>query len=96
MTDRTAFDALMHQVCVERGWCGAVVNGRPMHVTQFLPKSGIVTADQFAGWLFDADGVDPDEDREKWQSHIDGLREAFIRHMGGTVVDAKRLTWNDC
>lgn len=96
MTDRTPFDALMYEVCVERGWCGAIVNDRPMHVTQFLPKNGSVTADQFVGWLFEADGVDPDEDRVKWQIHIDGLREAFIRHMGGVVVDVKGLAWSDC
>lgn len=93
MTDRTPFDALMHEVCVEQGWCGSVVADRPMHVTDLLPKSGTVTADQFVGWLFEADGVNPDEDRAKWQSHIDGLREAFIRHMGELSVDVQRLAW---
>ncbi|CAH0353714.1 hypothetical protein [Sphingobium sp. CECT 9361] len=91
----TPFDALMHEVCVERGWCGAIVNDRPMHVTDFLPESGTVTADQFVGWLFDADGVNPDVDREKWQKHIDGLRNAFIRHMGGCSVDVQMLVWSD-
>jgi hypothetical protein len=94
MTSKTAFNALMHEVCVERGWCGAVVNGSPLHVTDLLPESGIVTADQFAGYLFEADGVDPDEDRAKWQSHIDGLREAFIRHMGAHSIDVRFLRWD--
>jgi len=47
-------------------------------------------------WLFDADGIDPNEDRAKWQSHIDGLRNAFVRHMGGAVVDVRRLRYNGC
>lgn len=91
MTERTPFDALMHEVCVVRGWCGAVVDNRPTHVTDFLPHNGNVTADQFVDWLFKADGVDPDEDREKWQGHIDGLRDAFVLHMSGFSVDVQQL-----
>ncbi|MGV2494923.1 hypothetical protein [Pelagerythrobacter aerophilus] len=91
MTERTPFDELMHEVCADRGWCGAIVDNRPLHVTDFLPGHGTVTADQFVGWLFEAEGVDPDQNRVKWQSHIDGLREAFVRHMGGYSVDARRL-----
>jgi len=94
MTDQSALEALMHEVCVERGWCGSVVDGQPLHVTDFLPEKGAVTADQFAGWLFAADGVDPDEDRAKWQTHLDGLREAFVRHMGAEATDVERLKWN--
>ncbi|MDR7153509.1 hypothetical protein J2W40_000303 [Sphingobium xenophagum] len=50
-------------------------------------------ADQFVNWLFEADGVDSNEDRTKWQSHIDGLRNAFVRHMGGAVVDVGQLRY---
>jgi hypothetical protein len=88
------FEALMHEVCVERGWCGSVVNHQTLHVTDFFPESGEVTADQFVGWVFQADGVDPNKDRAKWERHIEGLRDAFIRHMGAPSVDARRLTWN--
>ena len=96
MQNREPFDALMHEVCVERGWCGAIVDDRPLNVTDFLPASGTVTADQFVNWLFEADGVDPNEDRTKWQSHIDGLRNAFVRHMGGAVVDVRLLRYHGC
>lgn len=91
MTDPTAFDALMREVCVEKGWCGSVIDGRSLHATDFMPESGGVTANQFAHWLFAADGVNPGEDREKWQSHLDGLRDAFVRHMGAETVDVERL-----
>ena len=80
---------------MERGWCGSVINDRPVHVTDFLPASGTVTADQFVGWLFEADGVDPNSDLPKWQTHIDGLRDVFVRHMGSTPVDVDRLSWFD-
>lgn len=96
MANQRSFEALMHEVCVERGWCGAVVDGRPMHVTDFLPTRGMVTADQFVNWLMKAEGVDPAEDRAKWQSHAAGLREAFVRHMGSTYVDAWQLAWSSC
>ncbi len=72
-----------------------MVDDRPMHVTDFLPDRGMVTVDQFVGWLFEADGVDPSEDLPKWQKHIDGLRDAFIRHMGSSSVDVERLAWFD-
>lgn len=96
MTSQARFDASMHEVCVDRGWCGGIVNDRPMHVTDLLPENGMVTADQFVGWLFEADDVDPDEDREKWQPHIDGLRDAFVRHMGSSSVDVQELNWSGC
>jgi hypothetical protein len=95
MTDRKPFHALMTEVCVERGWCGSVVDDRSMHVTDFLPDRGMVTVDQFVGWMFEADGVDPSEDLPKWQKHIDGLRDAFIRHVGSSSVDVERLAWFD-
>ncbi len=95
MTDRDPFDALMHEVCVERGWCGSVLDERRMHVTDFLPANGSVTADQFVGWLFAADGVDPNDDLPKWQPHIDALRDSFIRHMGSPSVNVERLGWLD-
>ena len=87
------FTALMDDVCVGRGWCGGVMKDEPLHVTMFIPETGPVTADQFVDWLFEADGMDPYADLAKWQKHKDGLRDAFIRHMGSDVVDASQLRW---
>lgn len=86
-------NALMDEVCVGRGWCGGIVDGQPSHVDDFIPESGPVTADQFVEWLFMADDMDPKEDPSKWQKHEQGLREAFIRHMGHDIVDASLLKW---
>ena len=76
----------MHEVCVGRGWCGSIVNDEP--------ESGPVTAEQLVAWLFQAEGVNPGEEPERWHSHKYALREAFIRHLGGDVVDAQRLKWD--
>ena len=84
----------MQEVCVERGWCGGLVQGQPSHVDDFLPEAGPVTAEQFVEWLFQAEGVDPSSDPAKWGKHKDGLREAFVRHMGGNMVDASALKWD--
>lgn len=94
MEQKSGYDALMHDVCVGRGWCGGIVDGRPSHVDHFIPQSGPVTADQFVDWLFRADGMDPAANPQKWQKHKDALRAAFVRHMGSDVVDASRLKWD--
>lgn len=96
MSEQEAFDALMHEVCVQRGWGGPVVGGVPCHVTDFLPESGEVTADQFVTWVFAADGVDLIDDPAKWQTHYDGLCEALVRHMGSDRAEVGRLKWNGC
>ena len=81
-----AYDALLHEVCVRLGFCGSVVDGEPLHVDQFVPESGPVSADQFVNWVFRAEGMDPDgADALK---HAHSLREAFVRRMGVEVVDA--------
>ena len=85
------YNALMHEVCVGRGWCGGIVNDKPSHVDDFIPETGLVSAEQFIEWLFQADGVDPSSEPDKWAKHKDALREAFVRHMGADVVDASAL-----
>ena len=95
MSGGSPFDRLMREVCVERGWCGGIVDGMPKHVTDFLPSEGTISAEQFAHWLFEAEGVDPNEDREKWQPHLAGLEKAFVRHFGTDEVDVSRLDWSD-
>jgi len=94
MSGNLNYNALMHEVCVDCGWCGGIVNSEPSHVDDFIPETGSVSAEQFVNWLFQADGVDPLSDRAKWTKHQDRLREAFVRHMGADVVDASALKWD--
>ncbi|MFM1976237.1 MAG: hypothetical protein RL145_1083 [Pseudomonadota bacterium] len=94
MENGLGFDALMHEVSVDLGWSGGMVDGKSSHVTDYIPESGPVTADQFVDWLFLADGIDPAEDPSEWQKQKDRLRDAFFRHMGSQVVDASLLKWD--
>jgi hypothetical protein len=89
--DRKGYDALMHEVCVGLGFCGTVKRGKPLHVDLFIPPRGMVTADQFAEWLVLADNMNPSECTDLMPL----IRAAFVRHMGGEVVDAKKLNWSD-
>ena len=92
----TGFDALMHDVCVEWGFCGCIKHGRPLHVMWFIPSYGPVSADQFVEWVFLADGQNPNSKPERWQKYKDLIKASFIKHMGAEVVNAKRLRWSDC
>ena len=83
------YDALLHDVCVRLGFCGSVVNGEPLHVDRFVPTLGRVSADQFVEWVFRAEGMDPQD--AVAMKHAHSLREAFVRHMGSDVVDARAL-----
>ena len=87
-----AFDGMMHEFCVGIGFCGCVKDGKPLHVTDFIPEAGPVSADEFARWLIMADGLDPDQpsasEIRRW---IPKLKAVFVKHMGADVIDASNL-----
>jgi hypothetical protein len=95
MAEKVGFDALMYFICPQHGFCGSVVNGEPRHVTDYIPIDGQVSADEFVEWVFLADDMDPAEDLDKWQKYKDGIKTAFIEHMGSEVVDAQMLRWTN-
>ncbi len=84
-----AYTHLLQTVCVDLGYCGSVVDGKPRHVDDFIPANEPVTADQFVDWVFKAEGIDPLLGERSYKRAI---REAFIKHMGADVVDAGKLT----
>ncbi len=88
------FDALMDEVCVKLGFCGSVKNDQPLHVGMFIPDEGTVAADQFVDWVFLADGMDPAAEPARWEPLKRQIRAAFIRCMGGDLVDASALRWD--
>lgn len=91
----SAFDKLMHFVCVDWGYCGSVkADGTPLHVTMIIPDAGPVTADQFVEWVFLAENINPNAEPERWQRHKDAIRAAFVEHMGGDAVDSSALRWS--
>jgi hypothetical protein len=93
MPRKPNFETLMSAVCGGYGYCGSVQDGKFVHVTDFVPSRGKVTADDFVDWLFLAEG-------ERWlgdaiaMKHREALRGYFIGHMGSSVVDAHRLRWS--
>ncbi|MCM0033457.1 hypothetical protein [Sandarakinorhabdus limnophila] len=89
MNCNPTYVALLNEVCVGLGFCGSVADGEPLHVDQFIPESGALSADQFVNWVFRAEGMEPEGDDA--QKHTQSVREAFVRHMGANVVDAASL-----
>ncbi len=80
------FNGMMHEFCVGLGFCGSVKDGKPLHVTQFIPEQGQVTAAEFVRWLLIADCMDPEDSR--WTNE---LKAVFVKHMGRDAVDANEL-----
>lgn len=91
----TGFERLMNVVCVRLGYCGCVKDGEALHVTDFMPKHGSVTADQFADWVLLADGFNLDELSQAEREHREEIKAAFIEHMGREKLSAKHLRWGD-
>jgi hypothetical protein len=64
------------------GYCGCIKDGKPLHVADFIPDAGLVTADQFAEWVVLADNMTPSAN-----PHLKDIRRAFVRHMGADAVN---------
>lgn len=75
------------------GFCGSIKDGRPLNVYWFIPSEGPVTADQFVEWVFLAENENPNSEREQTKRFKVMIKDAFIKHMGAEVVDAKQLRW---
>src|SRR5688572_25548316 len=48
---KSRYAALLNEVCVRMGYCGSMKDGERLHVDDFIPDAGLVTADQFAEWV---------------------------------------------
>ena len=78
----------MYELIVGLAWdCRSIKNGKPLSITDFIPETGPVSADQFARWVIMAEGHDPGQYRRR----IPQLKAVFVKHMGTDVVDASRL-----
>ena len=81
-----AYDKLLKDVCIRLGFCGSVVGGQPKRVDQSLSQPGILTDEDFADAVFKAEGLDPDSLQAR--RFRPSVRDAFVRHMGGSQIDA--------
>lgn len=82
----SAFEKLSWDICVNGGWCG-IVDGQPTRVEDLLPKSGVVTARQFAELAIRADGWPASDPLPK--NHLLWLEAKFIKHLGVNSVPAE-------
>ena len=88
------FTKLMQYVCVENGYCGCLINGKPSHVSYFIPDFGPVTSEQFAEWVMLADNVGPEDNPKFRDQHKNDIKRAFLQYMGADIVDAAALKWD--
>ena len=87
------FDLLLQDICVQHGFCGGIVNDKPAHVTDLLPVSGTVTAEEFARLVIRAehDGVDHPNKVKRW---TEMLKAKFIKHMRASEAPVEALQRN--
>lgn len=76
-----AFDLLLWDICVKGGCCG----GPAAHVTDLLPSDGVVTAEEFARLVIQA---------EEGGSNEEWLAAKFVERMGSSSVPAEALVQN--
>lgn len=81
------FVRLLNELCSQLGCCGGSADGRRKHVTDYIPATGLVMAEEFAVWTLQAEGIDP----EYRQDLRRAIRSAFIKHMGTSSVSAGEL-----
>ncbi|MFT3722904.1 MAG: hypothetical protein QM773_04885 [Hyphomonadaceae bacterium] len=90
MTDRakaaTRYAARLNEICVRLGFCGSSRDGKRLHVSSFIPETGVVSADQFAEWVVLAERMDPLTNR-----YLAEFKRVFINHMRAAEVDAEML-----
>ena len=83
----SAYDKLSYHLCVDLGFCGA-----DKHVDDFFPEAGLVTADQFVEWLYEAEGWAPNQALDNWGRELRRqVRAAFVDYMGAERVDVELL-----
>lgn len=83
----SAYDKLQYHLCVDLGFCGS-----DKHVDDYLPDVGMVTADQFVAWLYEAEGFPVDYALDNRARELRRLiRAAFVEYMGAESVDVERL-----
>lgn len=96
MARKTGFEALMQVVAAE--WClGSRFepDGEYFDMTRLIPVTGMVSADDFVRWAFEASYVGFDDPAPRWQRAKLAIRAAFIELMGREAVDASALRWPD-
>lgn len=88
----SAWHRLTWDICVNGGWCGGIVDGNPTTVDDLLPRTGEISAQQFAEFVIRADGWPNGEQFE--DKHLRWLEAKFIEHLGAASVGTEVLRYN--
>ena len=86
---RSNFTAMMQEYCVGLGYCGSET-----HVTDLIPKEGIVSVDQFVCLLLQAEGFEPYEFKIRHNKTYKKLLKIFTKHMGSSKIEATLLNYS--
>ncbi|KQN36474.1 hypothetical protein ASG37_12765 [Sphingomonas sp. Leaf407] len=79
-------DRLLWAICVELGYCGGVVDGEPVTVTDLIPAAGVMTAGEFAELAIRADGWPASSPLP--DNALRRLQTKFVECFGRTSVEA--------
>jgi len=85
----SSFSAMMEEYCVGLGYCGS-----DCHVTDLIPKKGIVHVDEFICLLLQAEGLEPYEFKMRHNKTYKKLSKIFIKHMGSSEIEATLLNYS--
>jgi|LNFM01.1.fsa_nt_gb hypothetical protein len=87
MTTRERFEKLLHDACVIYGNCGS----GDTHISDYLPKSGELSANEFARLMLKAEKMSEAEYGEQYRKGHDWCAERFRQTMGAEVVEASEI-----
>ncbi|MGD9714758.1 MAG: hypothetical protein AB7V46_22260, partial [Thermomicrobiales bacterium] len=68
-------------------------DGEYFDMTRLIPATGMVSADEFVRWAFEASPVGFDDPAPRWQRAKLAIHAAFTEQMGAEIVDAAALRW---
>lgn len=85
------FETLLWDICVNLGFCGGMVDGKPTYAADLIPAEGFLSAEAFADLAIVAEGAWPnlDEARLRWGKTLEAK---FVEHLGEAVAPVKGLT----
>ncbi|WP_260482613.1 hypothetical protein [Sphingomicrobium flavum] len=91
----TAFERVSWLVCVAYGWCGSFFDGKMQKAEDYLPKTGVVTAQDYQAAVFKAEGAsldgEPFEGDAKLKSDGSYIIDLFRKEFGSDAVPAEEI-----
>ena len=87
MTTKDRFDQLVRDACVIYGNCG----DGDIHIRNLLPKSGELTADEFARLMLKAERMSEWRNGQQYRDNYDWCAARFRQVMGADLIDARAL-----